>query len=49
MSGVNKFAGKCQGKIHHIVIGKEKNNAIVEEKNIDNWEGYNKWGGLQIY
>ena len=28
----NKFSGKIQGKIHHVVVAKEKNNAIVEEK-----------------
>ena len=32
MSGVNKFAGKCQGKIHHVVVAEEKSNAIVKEK-----------------
>ena len=32
MSGVNKFPGKGQGEIHHVVVAEEKNNAIVEEK-----------------
>ena len=34
VSVVNKFAGKRQGKIHHVVISKVKNNAIVEEKTL---------------
>ena len=24
VSGVNKFSGKCQGKIHHVVVEEEK-------------------------
>ena len=32
MSGVNKFAGKGQGEIHHIVVSKNNNNAAVKGK-----------------
>ena len=32
MYGVNKLAGEVQGEIHHIVVSKEKSNAISEEK-----------------
>ena len=31
MSEVNKHAGKCQGKIHHVVVSEENSNAISEE------------------
>ena len=49
VSGVNKFAGEGQGKIHPVVVDEEKSNTIVEETIIDNLEGYNKWVGWQRY
>ena len=44
---VNNFAGEGQGKIHHVVVAKEKSNTISRKQNSDKWEGYNKWGGWQ--
>ena len=32
MSGVNKFFGKGQGEIHHVVVSERKSNAISKEK-----------------
>ena len=32
MSGVNKFFGKGQGEIHHVVVAERKSNAISKEK-----------------
>ena len=32
MSGVNKFSGKGQGKIHHVVVSKEKITPLFKGK-----------------
>ena len=32
MSGVNKFSGEGQGKIHHVVVAENKSSTIYEEK-----------------
>ena len=45
MSGVNKFSGEGQGKIHHVVVAENKSSTIPEETINTEWEGYPKWGG----
>ena len=32
MSGVNKFSGKGQGKIHHVVVSEEKVMPLTKKK-----------------
>ena len=31
MSGVNKFSGEGQGKLHHVVIAKEKGSPFTKK------------------
>ena len=35
MSGVNKFSGEVQGKIHHVIVAEEKSKIIANAKIID--------------
>ena len=46
VSGVNKFDGEDQGKIHHVLVAEEKVTPFPKGKK-DKWKGYTKWGGWQ--